>query len=186
VLTHSGPCCIAYFRARFNFLDPRAKDFWGDWDRAADDTVALLRAQAGRDPYNKALTDLIGELWTRSEDFRTRWAAHNVRQHRTGIKHFHHALVGDLHLTFETMQLSADDGLTLLAYGTQPGTASEDGLRLLASWSATSDQDADADATNPSPMNSRGVNRRAEVKALVHCLVKLDRSQTPQPPCGHG
>jgi transcriptional regulator with XRE-family HTH domain len=135
--------------ARFNFLDSRARDFWFDWDRAADDTVELLRAQAGRDPYDKALTDLIGELSTRSEEFRTRWAAHDVRLHRTGMKHFRHPVIGELHLTFEVMELVADEGLSLVAYGAEPGTASEDGLRLLASWSATHDQDAGTDAINP-------------------------------------
>ncbi len=134
--------------ARFNFLDPRARDFWGDWDRIADDTVELLRAQAGRDPYDKALTDLIGELATRSDRFRTRWAAHDVRLHRTGIKDFRHPVMGELQLTFEVLELVADDGLSLVAYGTVPGTASEDGLRLLASWSATHDQASSADANN--------------------------------------
>jgi transcriptional regulator with XRE-family HTH domain len=132
--------------ARFNFLDSRARDFWADWDRAADDTVELLRAQAGRDPYDKALTDLIGELSTRSDEFRTRWAAHDVRRHRTGIKHFRHPVIGELHLTFEVMELVADENLSVVAYGTEPGTASEDGLRLLASWSATQDQEAGTDA----------------------------------------
>ncbi len=132
--------------ARFNFLDSRARDFWFDWNRAADDTVELLRAQAGRDPYDRALTDLIGELSTRSEEFRTRWAAHDVRLHRTGTKHFRHPVIGDLHLTFEVMELVTDEGLSLIAYGTEPGTASEDGLRLLASWSVTKDQDAGTDA----------------------------------------
>jgi transcriptional regulator with XRE-family HTH domain len=126
--------------ARFTFLDPRARDFWAAWDRIADDTVELLRAQAGRDPYDKALTDLIGELATRSEDFRTRWAAHDVRLHSTGIKHLRHPTIGELHLTFEVLVLAADDGLSLVTYGTEPGTTSEDGLRLLASWSATHDK----------------------------------------------
>jgi transcriptional regulator with XRE-family HTH domain len=143
----SGPIRPPNF-ARFNFLDPRARDFWFDWDRVADDTVELLRTQAGRDPYDKALTDLIGELSTRSAGFRTRWAAHDVRLHRTGIKRFRHPVVGDLHLTFEVMELVADDGLSLVAYGTEPGSASEDGLRLLASWSATQDQDVGTDAGN--------------------------------------
>jgi transcriptional regulator with XRE-family HTH domain len=134
--------------ARFTFLDPRARDFWTNWDLIADDTVELLRAQAGRDPYDKTLTDLIGELATRSEDFRTRWAAHDVRLHRTGIKHLRHPVIGELHLTFEVMELAADDGLSLVAYGTERGTASEDGLRLLASWSATHDQDAGTDTIN--------------------------------------
>ncbi|MBB2914391.1 transcriptional regulator with XRE-family HTH domain [Streptosporangium becharense] len=123
--------------ARFIFLDPRSRLFWGDWDRAADDTVALLHAQAGRDPYDKDLTDLVGELSTRSEDFRTRWARHDVRQHHLGAKPFHHPVVGDLHLTYESLTLAADD-LTLVAYGTQPGSDSEDRLRLLASWAASS------------------------------------------------
>ena len=128
--------------ARFTFLDPHAQDFWITWDRAADDTVELLRAQAGRDPYDKALTDLIGELSTRSNEFRSRWAAHDVRLHRTGIKHFRHPAIGELHLTFEVLNLATDDDLSLIAYGTEPGAPSEDGLRLLASWSATQDQDA--------------------------------------------
>jgi transcriptional regulator with XRE-family HTH domain len=135
--------------ARFNFLDTRARDFWADWDRAADDIVALLRAQAGRDPHDKALTDLVGELSTRSEEFRTRWAAHDVRLHRTGTKHLRHPVIGELHLTFEVLEIAADDGLSLIAYGTAPGTASEDGLRLLASWSAT--HDTETVAVNRTP-----------------------------------
>ena len=80
--------------ARFIFLDPRSQSFYPNWNKAADDTVAILHTTAGRDPYDRALTDLIGELSTRSDDFRTRWAAHNVRQHFTGRKHFHHPIVG--------------------------------------------------------------------------------------------
>ncbi|MFC5744343.1 helix-turn-helix domain-containing protein [Actinomadura rugatobispora] len=121
--------------ARFIFLDPRSHDFWGDWERAADDTVALLQAQAGRDPYDKNLTDLVGELSTRSDDFRTRWARHDVRQHHQGAKPFHHPVVGDLHLTYESLDLAADN-LTLVAYGTEPGSDSEEKLRVLASWAA--------------------------------------------------
>ncbi|MFF3375371.1 helix-turn-helix transcriptional regulator [Streptomyces sp. NPDC002680] len=126
--------------ARFIFLDPRSHDFWDNWDHAADDTVALLHAEAGRNPHDPDLTALIGELSTRSTDFRTRWARHDVRRHTTGVKHFHHPAVGTLDLTFEAMELVADEGLTLLAYGAEPGTASEDGLRLLATWAASHDQ----------------------------------------------
>ena len=86
------------------------------------------------------VTDLIGELSTRSETFRTRWAAHNVRLHRSGAKHFHHPVVGELSLSFEAMELSADTGLTLTAYTAEPGTPSHDGLKLLASWAATEDE----------------------------------------------
>ncbi|MFD7120762.1 helix-turn-helix domain-containing protein [Streptomyces sp. NPDC059922] len=131
--------------ARFAFLNPRARDFWLDWERIADDTVAVLRTEAGRDPYDRALTDLIGELSTRSEEFRVRWAAHDVRLHRTGLKHFHHPVVGDLHLSFESMELSADPGLTLTALSAEAGSPHDDALRVLASWAATHDP-ADAPA----------------------------------------
>jgi transcriptional regulator with XRE-family HTH domain len=125
--------------ARFTFLDPRARDFWTDWERAADDSVAQLRTEAGRDPYDQALTGLVGELSTRSEAFRARWAAHNVRLHRTGLKHFRHPVVGDLHLSFEVMELPADPGLSLLAFSAPAGSPDDDALHLLASWAATHD-----------------------------------------------
>jgi transcriptional regulator with XRE-family HTH domain len=132
---------------RFVFLDPRAKSFFLDWDRAADDTVALLRTEAGRDPHDRNLSDLVGELSTRSEDFRVRWAAHNVRSHQTGAKRFHHPVVGDLSLTFEMLELTADPGLNLLAYSAEPDSTSQDALKLLGSWAATVEQ-ATAHATN--------------------------------------
>jgi len=134
--------------ARFNFLNPRARDFWLDWERAADDSVAMLRTEAGRDPYDKALTDLVGELCTRSDDFRVRWAAHDVRLHRTGRKHIHHPVVGDLHLSYDVMELPADPGLALLAFSAEAGSPDDDALRVLASWAATHDP-ADALTIQP-------------------------------------
>jgi transcriptional regulator with XRE-family HTH domain len=123
--------------ARFIFLDLRARDFFVDWERAADDAVAILRFEAGRDPYDRGLSDLVGELSTQSETFRTRWAAHNVRLHDTGVKHLHHPLVGDLSLTYERMELSADPGLTMFVYTAERGSKSEEALNILASWTAT-------------------------------------------------
>jgi len=134
--------------ARFVFLDPRAERFYLDWDRVANEVVAMLRSEAGRDPYERALSDLVGELSTQSEAFRTKWAAHNVRFHDTGIKRLHHPVVGDLELTYEAMELSADTGLTMFAYTAEPGSKSEQALNLLASWSATSDQAEPAHATD--------------------------------------
>lgn len=134
--------------ARFVFLDPRAHDFYRDWERAANDTVAILRSEAGRDPYDRPLSDLVGELSTRSEEFRTRWAAHNVRLHQTGVKHVHHPVVGDLSLTFEMMELRADTGLTILMYTAEPGSRSEEALNLLGSWAATLDQAEPASVTD--------------------------------------
>ncbi|MGW6198271.1 helix-turn-helix transcriptional regulator [Kribbella sp. NPDC055110] len=125
--------------ARFVYLDPASHDFFQDWERAADDIAAMLRSEAGRNPHDKLLIELIGELSTRSEDFRTRWAAHNVRFHRTGLKKFHHPVVGDLELTFEAMELPAHPGLTLLVYVAPAGTPTADSLKLLASWAATAE-----------------------------------------------
>jgi MmyB-like transcription regulator ligand binding domain len=128
--------------ARFVFLSSRAREFFVDWEGAANDIVANLRTEAGRNPYDRGLQDLVGELSTRSEAFRTRWAAHNVRQHQTGRKQLHHPVVGDLELTYEVLALPADPGLSLVVYGAEPGSASQDGLKLLASWAATLDQPA--------------------------------------------
>jgi transcriptional regulator with XRE-family HTH domain len=128
--------------ARFLFLDPVGPVFYHGWDRHASDTVALLRGEAGRNPTDRALSDLIGELSTRSEIFRTLWADHNVRQHRAGVKHFHHPVVGDISLAYESMELVADTGLVLNGYSAEPGSPSQDALNLLASWAATADQEA--------------------------------------------
>ena len=132
--------------ARFLFLDPAAREFYPDWERQAQDVVAMLRTEAGRSPHDKGLSNLIGELSTRSENFRTWWAAHNVRFHRTGVKRFHHPVVGDLTLTFEALDLAADSGLRMSAYTAEPGTPSDDALKVLASWAATLDQAAAAPA----------------------------------------
>lgn len=123
--------------ARFVFLSPRARAFFRNWDRTAADLVANLRTEAGRNPYDRALTDLIGELSVRSEEFRTQWAAQNVRFHQTGVKDIHHPVVGDLTVSFEAMDLPADPGLSLIVYSAEPGSAAQDALNMLASWTAT-------------------------------------------------
>jgi hypothetical protein len=132
--------------ARFLFLDPGAAQFYVNWERHAQDTVAILRTEAGRNPHDKALSGLVGELSTRSEIFRTWWAAHNVRFHRSGVKQLHHPVVGDLSLAFEALDLAADAGLRISAYTAEPGSPSEDALNLLASWAATLDQAETAQA----------------------------------------
>lgn len=123
--------------ARFSFLDGRSRDFYPDWNAASDVTVAILRTEAGRDPRDKQLHDLIGELSTRSDEFRTRWGAHNVRRHGSGTKNFHHHLVGELTLTYEGLELTAEPGLSFLIYTAEPGSPSQERLDLLASWAAT-------------------------------------------------
>jgi transcriptional regulator with XRE-family HTH domain len=123
--------------ARYVFLDPRARTFYRDWEKAANDTVAVLRAEAGRNPYDRGLSDLVGQLSTLADDFRVRWAAHDVGFHRAATKQMHHPLVGDLTLAFEMLELPADPGLSVLTYSAEPGSPSEDALRELAGWSET-------------------------------------------------
>lgn len=132
--------------ARFTFLDPAAHDFYPDWEHLADELVAHLRSVAGHNPYDRGLSDLIGQLATRSPEFRTRWATHNVHFHRTGTKHIHHPVVGEIHLSYEAMDLIADEGLTMHVYTAEPASASQNALDILASWSAT-----------PEPANTAGV-----------------------------
>ena len=131
---------------RFVFLDPRAEAFYRDWDDAAYQTVALLRSEAGRSPHDRVLSDLVGELSTQSDRFRTLWASHDVREHRTGTKRITHPVVGDLDLQFEAMDLSSERGLQLIAYSAPSGSPTADALKLLASWTA-SDAEAQANAT---------------------------------------
>jgi transcriptional regulator with XRE-family HTH domain len=128
--------------ARFLFLNPRAAEFFADWDTIANDAVGVLRAQAGRDPYDRRLSDLIGELSTRSDEFRVRWAAHNVKLNRTGVKHFRHPLVGELALDFESLELPGDPGQSVLVYTAEPASPTRERLDLLASWTSTSQRPA--------------------------------------------
>lgn len=122
--------------ARFTYLDPRAKDFFPEWDRTAKDLVASLRTAAGRYPDDTVFHGLIGELVTHSDDFARMWGAHEVRQHRTGSKIVHHPVIGELELDYETMDLPGDRGQALIVYSAAPETASAESLRLLASWNA--------------------------------------------------
>ena len=128
--------------ARFTFLSPQAREFYRDWDRTSRDMVAVLRAAAGRDPHDKALSDLVGELSTRSEAFRTMWAAHDVLFHRTGRKNLHHPVAGDLDLTYEAFELPSDPGLTMLVYTAEPDTPTAQALGFLASWAESRPDEA--------------------------------------------
>lgn len=133
LLESSGPANFG----RFLFLDDRSHRFYRHWDDAAQQTVALLRAEAGRAPRDRDLSDLVGELATRSEPFRALWGSHDVREHRTGIKAITHPVVGDLDLAYEALELSSDRGLQLIAYVAPPGSSTREKLGLLASWAAT-------------------------------------------------
>lgn len=123
--------------ARFAFLDPRAQTFYPDWEGNVRQMVALLRAEAGRHPYDRMLSELIGELSTQSDLFRKLWGAHDVREHRTGVKQVHHPVVGDLDLTYQSMDLTSDRELQMLVFSAAPGSVSSERLQLLANWAST-------------------------------------------------
>jgi transcriptional regulator with XRE-family HTH domain len=125
--------------ARYWFLDRGAPDFVADLDGALGATVALLRAEAGRYPHDKALRELIGEPCTMSAEFRTHWAAHDVRIHHGGVKQFQHRDAGPLELVYQPLDLpiSPREVHSLTIYTAEPGTPNEDRLKLLASWAAT-------------------------------------------------
>lgn len=132
--------------ARFLFLDAAAADFYRDWSKVARDCVAVLRAQAGHTPYDQALSGLVGELSTRSEEFGVMWAAHRVRAHRTGTKRLRHPVVGELDLTGEALELPGEEVLTMITYTVEPGSPSADALGFLSSWAEEKPRPAAVDA----------------------------------------
>jgi transcriptional regulator with XRE-family HTH domain len=123
---------------RFVYLQPEeARELFVDYDQVARDAAAMLRLEAGRNPHDKALIELVGELSTRSELFRQRWASQDVRYHRSGRKRLRHPVVGQLDLDFEAMELPSEPGLQLNIYTAAEGTPTSDALKLLASWAAS-------------------------------------------------
>jgi transcriptional regulator with XRE-family HTH domain len=138
-------------QARYLFLDPRAADLYPDWNAIAATTVAMLRLEAGRNPHDRALNELVGELTTRSGLFAGLWAGHDVRIHTTGTKRFHHAVAGDLTLQFETLDLPGDEGQTLFTFTAEPGSASANALAFLASWAASPPEGTPETATAGDP-----------------------------------
>ncbi len=127
---------------RFVYLHPeQAKELFVDYDQVARDAAAMLRLEAGRNPQDKGLIELVGELSTQSDLFRQRWASQDVRYHRSGRKRLRHPVVGELDLDFEALTVPSEPGLQLNIYTAAVGTPAYDALRLLASWVATADHD---------------------------------------------
>ncbi|MFJ1793309.1 hypothetical protein ACIOIL_16515 [Kitasatospora griseola] len=132
--------------ARFAFLDPASRRFHADRDRVTRDAVGVLRVAAGKNPYDPELIRLIGELSTRSEEFRGLWGARAVHVFRQGVRRFRHPVVGEPELDHESMRLPGEDGLSVVVYSAAPGSAATDALTPLASWSATAGRGRRLDA----------------------------------------
>ncbi|MGW6279752.1 helix-turn-helix domain-containing protein [Kribbella sp. NPDC055071] len=122
---------------RLVFLDPATRDFYPEWEGVAEETVGYLRMYAGRYPDDPELAELIGELSIHSDDFRSFWARHEVKDKTFGAKLQHHSIVGDIAVQYETLQPPGDPDQLLVTYTVEPGSTSEQNLRLLASWTAT-------------------------------------------------
>jgi transcriptional regulator with XRE-family HTH domain len=120
--------------ARFVFLDPAARDFFVEWDKSADDSVAFLRSEVGRSPHDRVLVEMIGELTTRSPEFAARWPRHDVKFHRSGTKLLRHPITGPLALPYESLDLSTDPGTRVYVYTPEPDSPEQQTLALLASW----------------------------------------------------
>ena len=144
--------------ARFVFLNQQARNVYVEWDRSAKDCVAILRTEAGRNPHDRELSDLVGELATQSEEFRGLWAAHNVRLHTKGVKRFNHPVVGELELSFDRLEVAADPGVMIVAYTAEPGSRSAEAFGLLASWAATEE------GSGPAPSNAAAREADREVR----------------------
>ncbi|MEU0034190.1 helix-turn-helix transcriptional regulator [Streptomyces sp. NPDC006333] len=147
---YADPACGGNV-ARFAFLNPAARRFYTDWERMARFAVGALRVEAGRKPYDRELTNLIGELSTRSDPFRVLWGSHDVHVFRDSTKRLNHPLVGDLELDQETLSLPDESGLSVVVYSSPPGTPAADALKLLATWSATTGREQDAPSTVVTP-----------------------------------
>ncbi|MFB7618385.1 helix-turn-helix transcriptional regulator [Kitasatospora sp. NPDC056181] len=122
--------------ARITFLDPASRELYVDWSSCARENVAFLHLEAGRRPDDPRLAELIGELSMRSEEFRRWWAEHPVQDKTSGRKRFCHPLVGGLDLAYDTLRPADDPDQALITYAADPGTPSDDALRMLLSWSA--------------------------------------------------
>jgi transcriptional regulator with XRE-family HTH domain len=122
--------------ARYYLLDPEARERVGDWERIAAETVAMLRLEAGRYPNDRQLADLVGELTLQSPEFSGWWNDHRVLRRTHGAKVYHHPIAGELEFAYESFQVPGDAEQTLCVYQVEPGSATADGLRLLASWTA--------------------------------------------------
>jgi transcriptional regulator with XRE-family HTH domain len=135
--------------ARFAFLnEPRAREFWPSWEQVVSHAVAVLRAEAGRHPHHPGLVELVGQLSTGSQEFRTRWAAHDVRDRGSGVKTMHHPVIGMVTMPYENLELGEDEDQYLMVYVPAAGTPAHDSLKLLASWGKTSDDDAVANRSS--------------------------------------
>jgi hypothetical protein len=118
-----------------------------DWRTHAAETASILRLHAARHPDDPLLTELVGDLSIRSPEFRTWWAAHDVREKTHGTKRYRHPLVGELTVAYESVTFPGDADQTLCLYTVERGSPSEHALRLLANWTA------DDRPTGPAPVN---------------------------------
>lgn len=122
---------------RLTFLDETFRALYGDWQRAAKDCVATLRMEAARRTDDAALNALVGELSVRDQDFRTWWAAHQVRGPSQLVKTYRHPIAGTMDLDVQQFSVDTHPDQKLIAFTAEPGSTSEKALQFLLQWSNT-------------------------------------------------
>ncbi len=148
--------------ARFIFLEPVARRFYPDWDTAAAVNVAQLRTEAGRNPRDKVLHELVGELCTRSDHFRRLWGRHDVWHHESGTKRYHHPVVGELTLHYDGLDIVGHPGVQLTVLTAEPGSLDYETLQLLGAWSNPEAEPHDHPNTTPPGTAAAASGRRNE------------------------
>jgi transcriptional regulator with XRE-family HTH domain len=141
--------------ARFMFLDGAARELYREWEKYAAEMVAHLRLAAGRDPDDRRLSELVGELTIKSPEFRTWWADHEVREKTSGVKLYHHPVVGDMTLHYENIAFLGDPGQAVCVYTAEPGSPSDAALKLLASWTTTANTHTPTSIHTPATNGTR-------------------------------
>jgi transcriptional regulator with XRE-family HTH domain len=127
---------------RLLFTHPAVRSLHRRWEHDARDAVAALRMEAAADPDDPELARLVGELAVLDPDFRRWWAEHRVNSATYGTKHYRHQLVGDLTLDCDTWTSPDGSGQRLMVLTAEAGSPSDEALRILASWTATSREGA--------------------------------------------
>jgi transcriptional regulator with XRE-family HTH domain len=121
---------------RWMLLDPEARGAFLDWPSVAADVAGTLRLYAGRNADDTRLSELVGELTIKSPEFRTWWNSHKVHERTHGTKRMAHPAVGPITLRYEALALPGDEEQTLFLYTADPGSPSQDNLRLLGLWTS--------------------------------------------------
>ncbi|MEE6164978.1 MULTISPECIES: helix-turn-helix transcriptional regulator [unclassified Mycolicibacterium] len=118
------------------FLGPHPADgrrLYGvsDADEFSHTAALHLRATAARYPDDAETSELIAELRSGSAEFARLWKAHDIVSRPTLCKTFAHPVVGPVAVNCDSLDI-ADRDQRVVIYTPEPGSPSEEAMRLLA------------------------------------------------------